>query len=204
MSSESVSNNVSYRDSALIVWDMQYGIAGRAFNLKEVTENTKLLIEAAHNASLPVVYSQMTGLNYEARTKFLNYMLQRRGLDPKTASFMAEGSKDWQILSELAPHKEDIVIKKNTPSFFVGTLVEQVLRSKRVETLILAGVSTDVGIEATARHGACLGFIPVIAEDAVGTHDILAQEQSLAVMRRMFEVRAARDIIQSILSAPKM
>ncbi|MGI0080547.1 MAG: isochorismatase family protein, partial [Nitrososphaerales archaeon] len=63
---------------------------------------------------------------------------------------------------------------------------------------ILTGVSTEVGIEATVRHGAYLGFIPVVSEDAVGSADKQAHEASLEVMRKLFEVKSTKEIIQKI------
>ena len=195
MSSEA---SVNYKNSALIVWDMQHGIASRAFNLKEVLVNTKLLIQAAHARSLPVIFSQQTRLPYEYQSPYSIYLAVKRGQDPKTSTHMAEGTESWQLLSEIVPGKEDLVLKKHTPDFFIGTILEQVLRSKNVETLILTGVSTEVGIEATVRHGAYLGFIPVIAEDAVGSSDKQAHEFSLEVMRKLFEVKSTKEIVQKL------
>ena len=89
-------------------------------------------------------------------------------------------------------------MKKHTPDFFIGTILEQVLRKRNIETLILTGVSTEVGIEGTVRHGAYLGYIPVIAEDAVGSSDKQAHDSTLEVMRKLFEVKSTKDIIQKM------
>ncbi len=190
--------SVNYGKSVLIVWDMQHGIASKAFNLREVIANTNLLIEAFHRRGLPVIFSQQTRLPYEYQSRYSVYLSIRRGQDPKTSTHMAEGTESWQLLSEIVPAKDDLVLKKHTPDFFIGTILEQVLRSKGVETLILAGVSTEVGIEATVRHGAYLGFIPVVSEDAVGSADKQAHEASLEVMRKLFEVKSTKEIIQKI------
>jgi nicotinamidase-related amidase len=191
--------DLNYRNSVLIVWDMQNGIAKRAFNLKEIAKNARLLIDGAHEHQIPVVYSQHTALPYEYLSKYAAYSLKRRGIDPKNSStFMAEGTEDWKILDELAPTKDDLVLRKHTASFFIGTILEQILRSRNIETLILCGVSTEGGIEGTARHGAYLGFIPVIAQDAVGSFDQQVHERMLEIMRRMFEVRATEAIIKNI------
>ncbi len=186
---------IDYRHSALIVWDMQYGIAKRAFNFEEVVKNAKLLIETARKSNIPVIYSQATPLPFDYMSKYSLYTAKRRGMDPRGHSPMAEGSEAWQIVSELHPTGGDLVFKKHTPSFFVGTALEQVLRGRQVDTLILCGVSTEVGIDGTARHGAYLGFLPVIAEDAVGSPEKDVHENMLSIMRRMFEVKSTREII---------
>ena len=144
---------------ALVVWDMQYGISTRAFNFSEIVPRVKALREAAQGAGVPVIYSQHTGLPYEYLSAANIEFFKRRGLDPKTG-FMREGSKEWQIVEELAPAKEDLVLRKHTASFFIGTMLEQVLRNRGIETVVLTGVSTEAGIEGTARHASYLGFFP--------------------------------------------
>ena len=194
----SVREDVSYRNVALIVWDMQNGIARRAFNFSEIVNNARLLIDAAHTYHIPVIYSQHTGLPSAYLSKYSEYSLKRRGIDPKKSSFMAEGSDEWKILKELAPGKDDLVLRKHTGSFFMGTILEQVLRSRTIESLILCGVSTEGGIEGTARDGASLGFIPVIAQDAVGSFDQKTHESMLEIMRKMFEVLPAASILKNL------
>jgi nicotinamidase-related amidase len=189
--------HVNYRSAALILWDMQNGIARRAFNFKQILENARLLLDAAHKHNLPTIYSQHTGLPSEYLSKYSIYSLGRRGMDP-SKPFMVEGSDEWKIVSELTPSKGDLVMKKHTASFFVGTILEQILRSRNIETLILSGVSTEGGIEGTARHAAYLGFVPVIAQDAVGSFEQQPHEAMLAIMRRMFEVASATTIIKNM------
>jgi nicotinamidase-related amidase len=197
----SVSQDVSYRNTALIVWDMQNGIARRAFNYQEIVGNVRLLLDAAHRYRMPVIYSQHTGLPSEFLSKYAAYSMRRRGIDPSKSSFMVEGSDEWSVVSELVPSKGDLVLKKHTASFFVGTILEQVLRARNVESLILTGVSTEGGVEGTARHGAYLGFIPVIAQDAVGSFDQQVHQGMLEIMRRMFEVVPTATIVKNLEAA---
>jgi len=189
---------VKYRNVALIVWDMQNGIARRAFNFAEIVKNTGLLIEFAHRRHIPVIYSQHTALPYEFLSKYAAYSLKRRGMKPTQPPFMTEGTDEWKILNELAPAASDLVLRKYTASFFIGTMLEQILRSQNIESFILSGVSTEGGIEGTARHGASLGFIPIIAQDAVGSFEQEIHERMLEIMRRMFEVELTSTIIQNI------
>lgn len=182
---------------ALVVWDMQYGIAQRAFNLAEIVAKIKILRDAFHKSAIPVIYSQHTGLPYEYLSAAALASYKRRGIDPK-AGFMREGSKEWQILEELAPAHEDLVLRKHTASFFFGTMLDQLLRNRGIDTLVLAGVSTEAGIEGTARNAAYLGYVPVVVEDAVGSSDKEAHEKALWVMKRMFDVRTADAVMASI------
>jgi nicotinamidase-related amidase len=83
---------------------------------------------------------------------------------------MAEGSQEWRIVKELVPLQgKDVALQKHTASFFVGTPLEQLLRNRGIEAIILCGLATETGIEGTARHASQLGFYPVIVEEAVGS-----------------------------------
>ena len=110
---------------------MQYGISTRAFNFGEIVPRIRALKDAAHQAGIPVIYSQHTGLPYEYLSEASIAFFRRRGLDPKTG-FMREGSKEWQIVEELAPPKEHLVLLKHTPSFFIGTMLDQMLRNRGI------------------------------------------------------------------------
>jgi|SRR5579872_5321043 len=184
-------------NAALLVWDMQPGIALKSFNLNEIVANIKNLIDVMHSKGRPVIFTQTTGLPYELQSKYSIYRARRRGTNPKSPPLL-EGSPEWQLMSDFEPFDQDLVIKKYSPSLFVGTAAEQFLRNKDVDCLIITGVSTEVGVETTARHASCLGFVPVIAQDAVGSGDKQLHEYSLAVMRVLFEVKTTSEISQSI------
>jgi len=188
---------VNYSKSALIVWDLQYGIASKTIGLDSILANVRALIYACHKRQRPVFFSQATGLPYDYQSPYIRYWLAKRGIDPKIPR-MVEGSQEWSIIAEVAPSSEDFVLKKTTHSFFVGTNLEQLLRNRGIECIIITGVSTEVGIEATARHAAHIGFVPVIAEDAIGSSEKQLHEASLAVIRKLFEVKPTKEILNHI------
>lgn len=182
---------------ALVIWDMQYGIAPRAFNFNEIVQKIGILRDSFHEVGLPVIYSQHTALPYEYLSSASIDFFKKRGLDPKSG-FMKEGSREWLIVKDLLPAKDDLVLRKHTASFFVGTMLDQVLRNRGIDTLVLVGVSTEAGIEGTARHASCLGYSPLIVEDAVGSFDKEAHEKALWLMKRMFDVRPTEAVVASI------
>jgi len=185
----------------LIIWDMQYGIAQRAFNFKEIVQRIVALRDSFHGSGLPVIYSQHTGLPYEYLSPANIAFFERRGLNPRSG-FMKVGSREWEIVTELAPASEDLILRKHTASFFVGTMLEQMLRNRGIETLVLSGVSTEAGIEGTARHASYLGFRPIVVEDAIGSSDKENHEKALWLMRKMFDVRLTDAVLASVKKTP--
>ncbi len=57
------------------------------------------------------------------------------------------------------------------------------LKTMEVDSLVFAGVATDIGIEFNCRHAAALGYYTVVAEDASGAYTQEAHERSLSFLR---------------------
>ena len=98
------------------------------------------------------------------------------------------GSVAAEIPAALAPRADELVLGKHTTSMFVGTHFEYLLRNRGIRTLLLAGISTENGIEATARDADNRGYYAVVLEDCVSSPDEEAHELALALMRRYCSV----------------
>lgn len=92
---------------------------------------------------------------------------------------------------EVAPLPEEIVVNKHRYSAFINTRLDSVLRSLRIETLIMTGVSTNVCVESTARDGFMLDYHIVLAEDACASYSRAAHEMTLENMKGYFGVVAS-------------
>jgi nicotinamidase-related amidase len=189
---------LSSTNSCLAVWDMQYGIAPGAHNFSEIVINVRRLVEHCRRVGVKVFYSKHTGLPYEFVTPYGKHTMMRRKMDPRGPVYMAEGSKENSIIEELTPAEGDIVIKKHTPSFFVGTPFELMVRTLGATNIILTGVATEMGIETTARHAAALGFIPVIVSDAVGGRSEESHQAALKELSSMFRVETTQVILEEL------
>ena len=84
---------------------------------------------------------------------------------------MNPGPDFAEILPEIGPEAGDVVVTKHHPGAFNGTDLEIQLRRRGVQTIVLCGISTNVGVEATARVGFEYGYNLVFAEDAMAARD---------------------------------
>ena len=82
------------------------------------------------------------------------------------APIHGSGMENEQIIPELAPQSSDYVIKKHRWSSFFQTHLELSLRSAGINTIILAGGSTEVGIASTAYSARDRDFNQIIISDA--------------------------------------
>lgn len=177
---------IAKRRAAVVLWDLQNGLAGKASNSEEVRQNALRLIEAADNAGLPVIWSRhiLPPLEYTTGPFLLFLMKKQKVDDPALLKpTMQPGMPDTDFLEGLKPAAHHIVIEKSQPSLFVDTPLDLRLKTLRVETLVFAGVATDIGIEFNARHAAACGYYPVVAEDACGAYSREAHERSLTFLR---------------------
>jgi nicotinamidase-related amidase len=79
---------------------------------------------------------------------------------------------DWtRTVSELGPEPGDAVVTKHQPNAFYGTDLEVHLRRRRVRTIVLGGISTNLGVEATARAAHERRYEQVFVEDAMAARE---------------------------------
>ncbi len=103
------------------------------------------------------------------------------------------------IVSEMGPQPGDFVITKHQWGAFYGTELDLACRRRGISTIVLCGISTNIGVESTARCAYELGYEQIFAEDAMTA---LSTEEHLATIGKIFprigRVRATTDILASL------
>jgi nicotinamidase-related amidase len=141
--------------TALIVVDLQQGIVSYPFihPIAEVIERNRALLAAFRSNGLPVVLVNVTG-GAPGRTE------QPRRVPPPS-----EGWAD--LIPELDRQPGDILVTKRTWGAFASTGLEARLKQLGVTQVVITGVVTGTGVEATARQAYELGFNVTLASDAM-------------------------------------
>ncbi|HEX9494408.1 MAG TPA: isochorismatase family cysteine hydrolase [Candidatus Limnocylindria bacterium] len=186
--------------TALVVWDMQAGIGAKAHNIAQLLPTLRSLLASARAAGVLVIWSRHVAPPLDLTTPSgLWSLMKRQQVNDRSQlkPTMQIGTPDVEIIAELDPRPGEPIIEKSTPSFFVGTPLELRLRAHGITTLVLTGVSTEQGIEMTARHGLTLGFFAVVAEDAVGSFSAAAHELGLAYLRTAVDVVPAAQVAEA-------
>ncbi len=185
--------------SMLIVWDMQNMLVNRVFNKDEILKSVGALLQTARKIQVPVVYTKITRLppRFQAPAAVAQQM-KRMGIKDvrQLRSPLGDDPKPREIAEVIAPLPEDIVLNKNTASLFIGTNCDYIARYGGVETLIFTGISTEWGIESSAREALNRGYYVVIVSDGVSSANREAHERSLTNLSSLCEVVTHSEILK--------
>ena len=133
------------------------------------------LLEVARAARLPVIYTtQGDDRPYLAATagRFPDKII---ALD----SSFARDARPHEIVPEVAPRPEDVVLVKPKPSVFFGTQLESVLNYHRVDTLVVTGVSTSGCVRASVDHAFALNYRVILPLECVADRARMPHEANL-------------------------
>ncbi len=172
----------------------------RAF-LKEhnILANMKRLLAGARKAGLTTFYPMgqhaADGSDTVARLTDTDMDLNAGATRRKTiVPRFHKGSKTSEIAAELKPAKSDVVIPKQRWNAFFSTELEFHMRMRALDTIVLAGGSTDVGIAATAYAARDLDLGLVVVRDCCysmrGNNNDFFMERVFPRMGRVMDVDA--------------
>jgi nicotinamidase-related amidase len=113
---------------------------------------------------------------------------------------------DWgsELYNGLRPMPDEPQIFKYRHSAFFGTELETVLRLRKIETLMLAGVGTPYCVESTARDAFARDFRTIVLADCTATRELHEHEDALRRMAVAFgEVASSVEIMDALLHPAK-
>jgi ureidoacrylate peracid hydrolase len=90
-----------------------------------------------------------------------------------------EGSWGAQVIEELEPQPDDILVTKRRYSAFFNTDLDLTLRDLEIETVIVMGVVTNICVRSTVHDAFFHGYQVIVPEDGVAATGQREQESSL-------------------------
>jgi nicotinamidase-related amidase len=149
--------------------------------------------------ALPITYpgghlDKITQTMDTAHAKGIPLIVVQHTESAPDTSFFKRDSPEWQIHPQVRDRPYDLLIEKNLPGCFTGTSLEEWLKERNIDTLVIAGYMTHMCCDTTARQAMHLGMNVEFLSDATGT---LAVENSAGAVD-------AEELHRSILVAQQM
>ncbi|QEX19358.1 cysteine hydrolase [Hypericibacter terrae] len=207
--------------TALLVIDLQVDFLSEqgyfarqgydASALRAIIPAVRDLIAAARRAGCPIVYTRQ---GYRAdladRTPYEQWRHKHAGLpvgEPSpTGRLLVRGEPGFQIIPELTPAPEDIIIDKTANGAFCATDLDHVLRARGITHLLFTGCTTDVCVHTTLREANDRNYQCLLVEDGCASGDAYAHEAAVymtTIEGGLFGVVAkAKDVIAGFSSLP--
>ncbi len=204
---------LDYSRSALLIVDMQYGDAHRDYGLLKdkraagdievveayatrldtlVISNIQRLQTAFRANGGEVMFIRIESLTMDGRDRGVGHAAKGIHFPP--------GSKEGQILHEIRPVGDELVLSKTCGSAFEGTNIDYLLRNMHCDHVVIVGVVTGSCVRATALGAVEHGYPAYVVDDATATWNDDMQRAALETMR---ERGAAVVSTSFILSAAK-
>lgn len=180
--------------TALVVIDLQEGIlpfAGGPHTALDVVNRSAKMAEKFRAAGSPVIMVRVGWSKDFAEAL-------KQPVDAKPAAH-ALPENWWDYPVALGKQDGDIEVTKRQWGAFYGTDLELQLRRRGIDTVVLCGIATNIGVESTARNAWELGFNLVIVEDACSAGSADQHNGSMTnIFPRIGRVRSSRDILSSL------
>ncbi len=197
--------------AALLIVDMQYLDAhpdyGMGIKLREAglhdsfdyywdavakaAQQQQKLLSAARKCGMNVIYTRIATLTPDAR----DVGRQHQNVN----IVVSKDSKDAEILAEIAPEDNDIVLSKTSSSPFNSTHINQLLHNLGIDTLLVCGVVTNGCVEGSVRDASDLGYKVIMVPDACAAVTSELHQSALTNLDNAFcNCRITDKIIQEI------
>lgn len=198
---------------ALLVIDMQYldahpqyGLVARlkaqgrndaykyyVERLGIIVPNIQRLLDAFRRGRLEVIYTVIESLTRDGRDRSLEH--KRLGL------LAPPGSKEAQVLEEIAPADDEIVLKKTCGSVFNSTPLHYILGNLGIRTLVVCGVVTSGCVESAVRDASNLSYEVVVVEDACAVYSPEIHDAAIYIMGVYAKIYTTDELLRRLNAA---
>jgi ureidoacrylate peracid hydrolase len=207
-------NHFNVKETAFLFFDILNGYyhrgdAAATARMKPWVDNAVRLMKVGREAAIPIFFAKGNHRTDNATSALLltdtNNSLKPwpNGDVTKGNMHVVGGDKSSEVIPELEPRPDDYYIPKYRWSAFHQTYLDLALRSRGINTIIISGGSTDVGVTSTVYSGRDLDYNMIVVRDACGTshdqraHDVLME----LIFPRMSRVRTTNQVLEMIQKA---
>ncbi len=137
----------------------------------EIVPRVKRVIDKARERGIPIIF---------ACDSFLENDFIFKGKKP----YCIRGTEGAEVIGELKPVAKGEVLLKRRFSAFFKTDLDQTLRLLGVDTVVIAGINTQVCVYATAMDSVCHDFYAIVLEDCTASGEREVHQKAIEVLKQ--------------------
>jgi nicotinamidase-related amidase len=181
------------KKTALVVIDLQNGIVSNhlaPYSGEQVTKHAALLVDSFRKKGSFVCLVRVS-------TRDGKDMLRPK-LDQTPPQITR--APDWdEIIPEIGVTATDHVITKKQWGAFFGTDLDLQLRRRGIDTIVLCGIASGIGVDTTAREAFQHGYHIIFANDAMSGITQAEHEHVINfIFPRIGRIRTTEEIVQAV------
>jgi nicotinamidase-related amidase len=197
---------VDPRWTALIVVDLQNDFCSMGGHFARHGKDVARMVPAVERMIDFIGQSQRLGM----RTIFLQQAslpdgrmdspawLRFKTRDGKTPDYAMRGTWGWQFVDGVNTLPTDWVVEKFRPDGFIGTNLDNILRTQGIQSVIVLGAITEGCVESTVRSASYRDYYVVVVEDAVASPNAELADGSLRLFRARYPMHNGAEILGAI------
>jgi len=177
-------------ETAVVIVDMQNGFCHPDGSLyapgsEDAIEDCVALVEQARDAGASVVYTRDVHPPEQFEDAHYYDEFEQWG------EHVLEGSWDAELVSELSPREEELVVMKHTYDAFHQTNLDGWLSAHNIKNLVFGGTLANVCVLHTAGSAGLRDYRPLLVEDAIGALEEDHREYALDHAEWLFGERVS-------------
>ncbi len=210
-------NDLDLKKTGVLFFDILNGYyhdaePAKKAKMKPWIDNAVRLMKASRAAGLPIFFGKGNH-RADGGTSATIITDTDMGLKPwqngevgKFRPHIVGTDKNSEVIPELEPRPDDYYIPKYRWSTFHQTYFDLALRARGIDTIIISGGSTDVGVVSTVFAGRDLDYSMIVVRDACGSsHDVRAHDTLMdLIFPRMARVRSTDQAVKMIEAARRV
>jgi nicotinamidase-related amidase len=175
---------------ALIVVDMLNDFVTGSLKCdraQRIIPHIKDLIEGFRKQKLPVIFANDSHFHSDFEME-------------KWGAHAIEGTEGAEVIPEFAPHEDDITVGKHVYSSFFETPLDSILRSRKVDTVVLTGLHTHLCVRHTAADAFFRGYKIMVPENGVDSFTEEDHKSGLAYLKEYYgaAITDAKSILKDL------
>jgi len=192
------------KQTALVLIDLQRGVVrmDMAHPVKNILLKASMLVDVFRNANMPIVIVHVNPMGAAwTKTRVEKFALPQNPVMHTLARMAMPVMGFTDIVPEILIQPEDILIEKKFWNAFFQTSLNDELKKREITQLVLAGISTSIGVEGTARAASELGYNLIFAIDAMTDKILEAHDNSIRnIFPRIGELGTVMEITRKLSS----